>query len=363
MDQMSYTIGVDYHKRTSTFCVLDSAGKRVKKKRLENRPERLIEFISDLGPGKKHLAYEAGRSWGLLHDTLLPYVDRISLGHPKKMKAITNSETKNDSHDSEMIAQLTHLSFLPCAHISSPEIRQLRSVVRFRGALVNERRSIRNRVQILLDRNVWACERPENFKDPFCSKGIKWMRDLKLPEREKVILEHCIELYFDVEKRIEDIEKMLTAQMKDIPEWKYLRTVPGFRSGGINSIVVLAEVSEIERFNKARSFARYAGLMPKEHSSGDVRRMGRLIKGANMHLRTAFIESTLAAIRSDQGLKLYYEQVKARRGSGAAIVATARKLSMSVFHVLKEKRGYVPEKIKDYPPAADCHSWTAVDEI
>jgi len=116
---------------------------------------------------------------------------------------------------------------------------------------------------------------------------------------------------------------------------------------------VLVEASEITRFHKARGFAHYAGLVPREYSSGDKHRTGRLVKGANMHLRTALIESTLAAIRADQGLKAYYKQVKARQGSGPAIVATARKLSYAVYSVLKEQRAYRPEPIR--PPAAVCH--------
>ena len=80
-----------------------------------------------------------------------------------------------------------------------------------------------------------------------------------------------------------------------------------------------------------------------------------------MHLRTALIESTLAAIRADQGLKAYYQQVKSRQGSGPAIVATARKLSYAIFYVLKEQRAYRPENFN--PPAAVCHPSAARQKV
>ena len=73
-----------------------------------------------------------------------------------------------------------------------------------------------------------------------------------------------------------------------------------------------------------------------------------------MHLRTVLIESTLSAIRTDPGLRVYYKRKKAQSGSGAAIIATARKLCMSIYYVLKEQRAYRPEPLN--PPAAVCHS-------
>ncbi len=73
-----------------------------------------------------------------------------------------------------------------------------------------------------------------------------------------------------------------------------------------------------------------------------------------MHLRTALIEATLAAIRADKGLKTYYKKVKLSRGSGPAIIATARKLASAIYWVLKDQRAYVHENDIN-PPAAACH--------
>lgn len=352
---MMYTIGVDFHKRSSTFHVLDVEGNKVMNKKIENTPENLTEFLDSLPQGYKRLALEATRSWALFHDTVAPLVDEVLLGHPKKMKAITSSEAKNDNNDAKLIAQLTHSKFLPKAHISSPDIRELRQLTRFRASLVGQRKAIRNMVQALIDRHIWPSDRPKSFKDPFCSRGREWLQRVELPEKERFILDRCLKLFDELSINIDEIKEFASEYACSLPGWKFIRTVPGFRTGGINAVIVLAEVSNIDRFSKARSFARYAGLMPKERSSGDKQRMGRLVKGASMSLRTALIESTLAAIRTDCGLKAYYKQVKQRCGSSAAIVATARKLSYAIYHVLKQQRTYEPEPLRIYPPAADCH--------
>lgn len=344
------TIGVDFSKRTSSYHVLDEKGKFIKKCKLENNPEVIERFFEELPDQPIQLAMEATRNWGLYFETVKPYVDDFHLGHPKKMRVITESQTKNDPKDAELIARLAYSEFLPKAHVSLQDTRQLRSLLRFRHFLVNERRSIRNQVQILIDRNLWPCQRPKSFKNLFCQRGVKWLQDLSLPQRERFILDQCLEIYQALSRKIKDLEAFINTQAYDLAGLAYLRSVPGFQKSNVNTYIVLLETDCIERFRKARHFAHYAGLIPSEHSSGDKHRTGRLVKDANMHLRTAIIESTLAAIRKDRGLRAYYQSVKKRAGSGPAIVASARKLSYAIYHVLKDRTSFKP-----FPPATACH--------
>lgn len=347
------TIGVDFHKRTSSYHVLNEKGQMLKRTKLVNDQDTIRGFLSAI-TGPKQLAMEATRSWGLYYDCVYDLVDEFHLGHPKKMKAISESETKNDTQDAELIARLQYSGFLPHAHVPSLDIRQLRSLLRFRHFLVNQRRSIRNQVQTLIDRNIWVSDRPKSFKNVFCARGLKWLHTLSLPERERFILDQCLQTFQDLSRQIAELEIFIQTQTLELSGLCSLRTVPGFRMSKVNAFIVLTEASAISRFRKARGFLRYAGLIPREFSSGDHHRTGGLIQGANMHLRTAFIESTLAAIRQDKGLRAYYKQVKARAGSGSAIVATARKLANAVYWVLKEQRAYRPESF--IAPVAACHS-------
>lgn len=351
------TIGVDFHKQTSSYKILDEKGKSLKRYKLINDPEIIRNLISSF-PGKKQLAMEATRSWGLYYECVKDLVDHFYLGHPKKMKAITNSETKNDKTDADMIAKLTYSGFLPKAHVSSMNIQQLRSLVRYRGYLVNQRRSVRNQVHSLIDRNVWPCHKPKSFKDIFCKRGRLWLSQLSLHERERFILDQCLQKFGQLNDQISAVESFIQSQESDLPGAKYLKTVPGFKTSKVNLYCVLVEISDINRFNKAKGFAFYSGFIPRERSSGNKQVTGRLIKGANKHLRTTIIESTLAAIRVDKGLRAYYTQVKHRRGSGSAIISTARKLSYAIYHVLKEQRAY---KAHNYvPPVAACHPSSAL---
>jgi len=343
------TIGVDFHKRTSSYCVLDESGKRIKCSKMENRPELIERFLENI-PGPKKLAMEATRNWGLFYETVKPHVDEFLLGHPRKMKQITESETKHDRKDAESISQLAYGPFFPRAHAPSLDIRELRSLLRFRHSLVSQRKAIRNQVQILIDRNLWPCERPASFKDLFCLRGMKWLKALTLSPRERFILDQCLESHEAISQKIKALEGFIETQACELEYLKYLRQIPGFRKSRVNAYMVLLELDDIHRFRKARHFAHYAGLIPSEHSSGDKHRTGHLVRGANMFLRTALIESTFGALRVDRGLRVYYQSVKERRGSGSAIIACARKLSYAVYHVLKEKTHYQPF----HPSATAC---------
>ena len=340
------TIGVDFSKRTSVYSVWDATGHRLQRCKLDNEPQVMRQFFQSLPAEPIQLAMEATRNWGLYYETVRGYVDHFYLAHPVKMKAITHSETKNDANDADLIARLTQSGFLPKAHISSLGTRQLRSLLRFRTFLVHQRTAVRNQVQTLIDRNVWPVQRPASFKNPFSRRGLAWLQALSLPERERFILTQCLATYTHVTHRITAIEREVERQAVDLPGLPYLRTVPGFHKSRVHLYTVLLEIDDIQRFQKARNLAHYAGLIPREHSSGDTHRTGALVKQANKHLRTALLESVFGAMLADRGLRAYYQSVKDRRGSGPAIIATTRKLSYAVYHVLKDQTAYRP-----FPPA------------
>lgn len=73
------------------------------------------------------------------------------------------------------------------------------------------------------------------------------------------------------------------------------------RAGGIGlmtATALSASVGEIDRFASGRHFASYLGLTPREHSSGRVRRLGRVTKRGDVYLRTLLIHGARAVLRS-----------------------------------------------------------------
>ena len=85
-------------------------------------------------------------------------------------------------------------------------------------------------------------------------------------------------------------------------------------------------------------------LLPERSGSGVVPRIsqsnedaGRITKRGSKPGRTALVQCALIAQRYSPYLKRHYEKIKARRGTGKAIIALARKLLGIIYRTLKNK--------------------------
>lgn len=110
--------------------------------------------------------------------------------------------------------------------------------------------------------------------------------------------------------------------------------------GVITAHVLLAETGDINRFNNHHKFARHIGIVPSLHQSGQISHSGHITKQGNKYLRTAFVESAQTAIRRDPYLAVKFNQIRAKKGYGVAIVAIAHKLAKSTYVILKKQCEY-----------------------
>ena len=85
-----------------------------------------------------------------IYDTLKPYAARLEMGHPAKMKAITAGKKKSDTIDARTIADLVRCNLLPGCHVFSPELRDLRRLMRYRHMMVRQSVRMHNKTAGLL---------------------------------------------------------------------------------------------------------------------------------------------------------------------------------------------------------------------
>jgi transposase len=160
-----------------------------------------------------------------------------------------------------------------------------------------------------------------------------------------------LELLDDIERlaaHAKDIEKRLERLTLHMPEAQHLMSVPGI--GMLSATALIAFVGDIHRFPSCRSFADYLGLTPREHSSGAVRRLGRITKRGNSYLRMLLIHGARSALRAgmmtDQpdDLRAWALDVKSRKGFNLAAVALANKLARIAWRVWKDGRDFEPRR-------------------
>lgn len=339
------TIGCDVHLKTSTMTVLGHDGVMIKRKRMMNNAKELLAFI-DRFDGPKQLSMEATYNWPVFYDLFKDQVDQYHLIHPKRFKAITASQAKCDKNDADTLAHLTHLGYFPKAYTAEAPTRQFRRLLRTRVHLSRSIAAIKNRIHALLNANTFWSERPKNFKDLFCKRGLEYLKTLKLPESESFLMEQLLEHIQAIQGLRDKLDGYIEQINFQSNQLQYLRTVPGM-NGKLFKYIVLAEIDNIHRFKNARTLIAYAGLIPKEKSSESKIRKGRLRTDANPYLRWAMIEATLAGILKDPGLKAYYKQMKQAHHTSAARIAVARRMLRSIYYVLKEQRPYFLETEKN----------------
>jgi transposase len=109
-------IGLDVHKRTCHATVLDERGVIVQTK-LQNEPEELKQFFENFDDAK--VAMEAAYFWQPVYELIEQLGHEVVLAHPKETRIIAKRKVKSDAKDSEALAYLLQLGWLPTAEISS----------------------------------------------------------------------------------------------------------------------------------------------------------------------------------------------------------------------------------------------------
>ena len=121
-----------------------------------------------------------------------------------------------------------------------------------------------------------------------------------------------------------------------------MRTIPGI--GLLTATALVASVGDVQRFPTARHFASYLGLTPRERSSGDQRRLGRISKRGDTYLRCLLTHGARAVLRvahlpnSTSRLHCWAVGVEGRRGHNVAAIALANKLARIVWAVWRSDR-------------------------
>ena len=131
-------------------------------------------------------------------------------------------------------------------------------------------------------------------------------------------------------KRLDD---EIAAPGKEFAGFENLVSIKGI--GEKSAALLLAVIGAVEDFPDENKLASYFGIVPRVANSAETVNHGRITKRGSRLGRTTLVQCTLVAIRYSPYLKSYYERLKARRGSGKAIIAAARKFLGIIYHTLK----------------------------
>jgi transposase len=159
--------------------------------------------------------------------------------------------------------------------------------------------------------------------------------------------EACTEIR-DLDRRVVNIERQLDALAKDNAVVTRLRTIPGI--GLLTATALFAFVGSVHRFRSGRHFSSYLGLTPREHSSGAIRRLGRISKRGDAYLRMLLIHGARSVIchakklPAPDRLRTWALRLEQTRGHNKAATALANKLARIAWAVWRNGGDFVSIK-------------------
>ena len=122
--------------------------------------------------------------------------------------------------------------------------------------------------------------------------------------------------------------------------WELLRSITGV--GEVSAMSILAEVAMLPEDRDARQWVAFAGLDPREYSSGtSVRKQTRISKMGNRHLRHALYMPALVACRHQTHMREFYQRLLQRgKKKRQALIAVARKLLHAIYGMFRSNLPY-----------------------
>lgn len=358
--------GMDVHKDTIVVCVLPpdgQAGILIRKTygTFRNDLTRMRGWLKLLKVTE--IAMEStGVYWRPVWNVLEDHGFGLVLVNPAQVKALQGR--KSDPRDAKRIAEFLQDGRLDPSFVPPHEIRELRLMLRHRLSLLEQRCEVHNHIRDLFESaNIKLSSVASDLLGVSGRRIIEamiagqdspellsWKVRGKLRKKEKLVRESLkgyfnefhrtmlkahYEHYKFLSEQVQTIEVSIARCMEPYAEQiAALVTIPG-----VDLIVAWHLVAEMgidmSVFPDADHCASWAGLSPGTCESAGKQLSGRTKKG-NKYLRRILTQAAWAASHCKEGyLQAFFYRVKARRGWGRAILATAHKIVVIAYSILK----------------------------
>ena len=310
-------LGVDISKKKFDVCLLIN-----KKERYKVFQNTRAGFEQCLSWCKGH---DANVLWFCLEATswygeeLAEYMSQlghmVSVINPSRIKAYAQSKglrQKTDKADSRVIADFCRVQ-QPLIWIPpSKEERYLRDLCRALETLKESQRSLANRLE-----NTRIHDDVRNSLTTVIDAYDQEIKNIGKMIKDKV------NQSVDLKRRVE-----LLTQIKGI--------------GFLTAITLLVEIPNVSNFENAREYVAFAGLNPRQHSSGSsVRGKQRISKIGSQRVRKALFMPALVVKNKNHYFKGFCDRLTTKgKCAKVIIVAVMRKLMHIVFGMLKNNTSF-----------------------
>ena len=276
---------------------------------------------------------------------------------------------KDDVLDAEWIAQCMQCGLLRASFVPSVEIRQWRHLTRQRTKLTDHRTAVVNRIHGLLHQaNIKLSDVASNIVGVSCRKILNAMSkgesdpetlaalgagrlkakpedlieslDGQFQDHDRWLLKRLMLQIETIDKEVAIYNDRIRIEMEDYQhQIELLDTITGI--GRRIAENLFAEIGpDMSQFPTDDNLVSWAAMCPGRNESAGKKRSSKTRNG-NKWVRRALVEAAWAAVRSKNSyLAALYKRLAPRRGKNRAIIAVARTILQSAWHMLSKDVEY-----------------------
>lgn len=389
-----YIVGIDIGKNHHEASIVSPEGKQIGRSlrfaTTHKGADSLMSFIfKNIGNSPCVFGMEAtGHYWYPIYSFLKAKGYTIYVINPIQSDSLRKMyirQTKNDSIDSFLIAEVIRFGQFGTTSMADENILAMRQLCRYRDSVISSRTEIKLRIGTIMEQifpeyekqfsSLWVSTSmgilekyltPENIENAPIDELFEIIKDKshnRLTRAKAISIKEAAADTFGIKiaqdafsfqlKQLIDRMNFLDKQIEalDIEIMKYyeqfdcyLHTIPGI--GIIGAATILAEIGDISRFKNSSALVAFAGIDPTVRQSGEFNSThNHMSKRGSPYLRHAiFLVATTCSFHNSP-LNAYY---KKKRDQGkhhlTATGAVARKLTTIIYAVLRDSKPYEPKK-------------------
>lgn len=389
-----YIVGIDIGKNHHEASIVSPEGKQIGRSlrfaTTHKGADSLMSFIfKNIGNSPCVFGMEAtGHYWYPIYSFLKAKGYTIYVINPIQSDSLRKMyirQTKNDSIDSFLIAEVICFGQFGTTSMADENILAMRQLCRYRDSVISSRTEIKLRIGTIMEQifpeyekqfsSLWVSTSmgilekyltPENIENAPIDELFEIIKDKshnRLTRAKAISIKEAAADTFGIKiaqdafsfqlkqliDRMNFLDKQIEALDCQILEYYekfdcYLHTIPGI--GIIGAATILAEIGDISRFKNSSSLIAFAGIDPTVRQSGEFNSThNHMSKRGSPYLRHAIFLAATTCSFHNSPLNAYY---KKKRDQGkhhlTATGAVARKLTTVIYAVLRDSKPYEPKK-------------------
>jgi transposase len=331
---------MDTSDKKQQICVLNEEAQITESCQIDNTADALTLFFKHYKGAT--VALEAGTHSPWISRLLSTLGLNVLVGNPRKLRAIWDSDEKDDIRDAEMLARIARFDpslLYPIQHRNEQAQADL-ALVKAREKLVQSRSKLISHIR--------GAVKPLGSRVPACdAKTFSKHAPEHIPEILKPALQPIIEHIDDLTQKIKEYDRQIEKlSQEQYPETNCLRQITGV--GPLTALAFILTLEDADRYTKSRDVGSFLGLTPKRDQSGEVDKQLRITKAGNTYLRKLLVgcsQYILGPFGTDCNLRRFGLRKMGKGGKNAkrrAVVAVARKLAVLLHRLWRSGEVYEP---------------------